>query len=78
VSPSYFTRLVRLSYLAPDIIQAIPRRPPAAQSDRGQAAGVLAFTACLAQAVLGFASAPELLRILRLPTSPTPKRPTPR
>jgi site-specific DNA recombinase len=23
VSPSYFTRLVRLSYLAPDIIQAI-------------------------------------------------------
>jgi hypothetical protein len=26
VSPSYFTRLVRLSYLAPDITQAHPRR----------------------------------------------------
>jgi hypothetical protein len=30
VSPSYFTRLVRLSYLAPDLIQAIldGRQPP--------------------------------------------------
>src|SRR6185437_15920334 len=30
VSPSYFTRLVRLSYLAPDILQAIldGRQPP--------------------------------------------------
>ena len=33
VSPSYFTRLVRLSYLAPDITQAILDGAPAARSD---------------------------------------------
>ena len=36
VSPSYFTRLVRLSYLAPDITQAIldGRQPPDLSSDK--------------------------------------------
>src|SRR6516225_7983985 len=49
VSPSYFTRLVRLSYLAPDITQAI-LGVPAARSDCGQAAGALAAAAHLARA----------------------------
>ena len=49
VSPSYFTRLVRLSYLAPDITQAIldGRQPP--RPDRRQAAGALASAAGLAR-----------------------------
>jgi len=36
VSPSYFTRLVRLSYLAPDITQAIldRRQPPDLTADK--------------------------------------------
>jgi len=36
VSPSYFTRLVRLSYLAPDITQAIldGRQPPDLTADK--------------------------------------------
>ena len=36
VSPSYFTRLVRLSYLAPDITQAIldGRQPPDLSADK--------------------------------------------
>jgi site-specific DNA recombinase len=36
VSPSYFTRLVRLSYLAPDITRAIRdgRQPPALTADK--------------------------------------------
>ena len=45
VSPSYFTRLVRLSYLAPDIKQAILDERPPARSDRGQAAGALTSAA---------------------------------
>ena len=47
VSPSYFTRLVRLSYLAPDITQAILDGRPAARSDCGQAADALASAARL-------------------------------
>jgi hypothetical protein len=36
VSPSYFTRLIRLSYLAPDITQAIldGRQPPDLTADK--------------------------------------------
>ncbi len=36
VSPSYFTRLVRLSYLAPDITEAIldGRQPPDLSADK--------------------------------------------
>ena len=47
VSSSYFTRLVRLSYLAPDITQAILDGRPAARSDCGQAADALASAARL-------------------------------
>jgi len=43
-------RLVRLSYLAPDITEANPRRPSAARSDRRQAARALASAAWLARA----------------------------
>jgi site-specific DNA recombinase len=53
VSPSYFTRLVRLSYLAPDITQAILDGRKAARSDRGQAAGALPSAAHLARATDG-------------------------
>ena len=36
VSPSYFTRLIRLSYVAPDITQAIldGRQPPGLTADK--------------------------------------------
>ena len=49
VSPSYFTRLVRLSYLAPDIIQAIldGRQPRNLTPDKLLAP--LTSAACLAR-----------------------------
>jgi len=49
VTPSYFTRIVRLSYLAPDINPSNPRWAPAARSDRRQASGPLTSTARLAR-----------------------------
>jgi len=49
VSPSYFTRLVRLSYLAPDITEAI-LDGPAARSDHRQAAGTFTSATWLARA----------------------------
>ena len=50
VSPSYFTRLVRLSYLAPNMTEAIldGRQRPDLTADK--AAGELTSTACLARA----------------------------
>jgi site-specific DNA recombinase len=50
VSPSYFTRLVRLSYLAPDITEAILDGRQPRESDRRQAAGAFASAADLARA----------------------------
>ena len=49
VSPSYFTRLVRLSYSRSRYHASHPRRAPAARSDCRQAAGALAFAAGLAR-----------------------------
>ena len=48
VSPSYFTRLVRLSYLAPDITQAILDGSQPRDLDGRQTAGALASAAGLA------------------------------
>ena len=57
VSPSYFTRLVRLSYLAPDIIQAIldGRQPRALTADELLARSRLPLTWHEQRRVLGFA-----------------------
>src|SRR5262249_12852044 len=44
-----FTRLVRLSYLAPEHHPSNPRWPPATRSDRRQTTGPLTSTACLAR-----------------------------
>ena len=57
VSPSYFTRLVRLSYLAPDITQAIldGRQPHDLTADKLLAHSRLALTWDEQRAVLGFA-----------------------
>ena len=49
VSPSYFTRLVRLSYLAPGHHASHSRRAPAARADRRQVAGTVASAAGLAR-----------------------------
>jgi site-specific DNA recombinase len=50
VSPSYFTRLVRLSYLAPDITQAILDGRQPRRSGRRQAAGAFASATGLERA----------------------------
>src|SRR5690349_5916393 len=57
VSPSYFTRLVRLSYLAPDIIQAIldGRQPRDLTADKLLAHSRLPLTWYQQRMVLGFA-----------------------
>src|SRR5262249_58448628 len=57
VSPSYFTRLVRLSYLAPDIIQAIldGRQPGDLTADKLLAHSRLPLAWHEQRAVLGFA-----------------------
>jgi site-specific DNA recombinase len=57
VSPSYFTRLVRLSYLAPDITEAIldGRQPPNLTADKLLAHSRLPLTWHDQRAVLGFA-----------------------
>jgi len=57
VSPSYFTRLVRLSYLAPDIIQAVldGRQPRDLTADRLLAHSRLPLTWHEQRRVLGFA-----------------------
>ncbi|HET7446528.1 MAG TPA: hypothetical protein VFJ49_01140, partial [Methyloceanibacter sp.] len=57
VSPSYFTRLVRLSYLAPDIIQAIldGRQPRDLTADKLLAHSRLPLTWREQRTVLGFA-----------------------
>ena len=57
VSPSYFTRLVRLSYLAPDITEAIldGRQPPDLTADKLLAHSHLPLTWHEQRAVLGFA-----------------------
>jgi DNA invertase Pin-like site-specific DNA recombinase len=57
VSPSYFTRLVRLSYLAPDIIQAIldGRQPRDLTADKLLAHSRLPLTWHEQRRVLGFA-----------------------
>ena len=57
VSPSYFTRLVRLSYLAPDITQAIldGRQPPDLTADKLLAHSRLPLTWREQRMVLGFA-----------------------
>jgi site-specific DNA recombinase len=57
VSPSYFTRLVRLSYLAPDIIQAIldGRQPRDLTADKLLAHSRLPLTWHQQRRVLGFA-----------------------
>jgi hypothetical protein len=57
VSPSYFTRLVRLSYLAPDITQAIldGRQPRALTADTLLAHSRLPLTWHEQRRVLGFA-----------------------
>src|SRR4029077_2445052 len=56
VSPSYFTRLVRLSYLAPDITQAIldGRQPRDLTADKLLAHSRLPLTWHDQRAVLGF------------------------
>ena len=57
VSPSYFTRLVRLSYLAPDIIEAIldGRQPRDLTADKLLAHSRLPLTWDEQRRVLGFA-----------------------
>ena len=57
VSPSYFTRLVRLSYLAPDIIQAVldARQPRDLTADKLLAHSRLPLTWHEQRRVLGFA-----------------------
>ena len=57
VSPSYFTRLVRLSYLAPDITQAILDRcqPRALTADKLLAHSRLPLAWDQQRTVLGFA-----------------------
>jgi len=57
VSPSYFTRLVRLSYLAPDITQAIldGRQPRGLTADKLLAHSRLPLTWHEQRMVLGFA-----------------------
>ena len=57
VSPSYFTRLVRLSYLAPDITEAIfdGRQPHDLTADKLLAHSHLPLTWHEQRAVLGFA-----------------------
>jgi len=57
VSPSYFTRLVRLSYLAPDIAQAIldGRQPHDLTADKLLAHSRLPLAWHKQRAVLGFA-----------------------
>jgi len=57
VSPSYFTRLLRLSYLAPDIIQAIldGRQPRDLTADNLLAHSRLPLTWDEQRMVLGFA-----------------------
>jgi hypothetical protein len=57
VSPSYFTRLVRLSYLAPDIIQAILDgcQPPDLTADKLLAHSRLPLSWHEQRTVLGFA-----------------------
>jgi DNA invertase Pin-like site-specific DNA recombinase len=57
VSPSYFTRLVRLNYLAPDIIQAIldGRQPRALTADKLLAHSRLPLAWHEQRSVLGFA-----------------------
>ena len=57
VSPSYFTRLVRLSYLAPDITQAIldGRQPPDLTADKLLAHSRLPLAWHEQRVVLGFA-----------------------
>ena len=57
VSPSYFTRLVRLSYLAPDITEAIldGRQPPDLTADKLLAHSRLPLGWHEQRTVLGFA-----------------------
>ena len=57
VSPSYFTRLVRLSYLAPDITEAIldGRQPPDLSADKLLAHSRLPLAWHEQRTVLGFA-----------------------
>ena len=57
VSPSYFTRLVRLGYLAPDITQAIldGRQPPDLTADKLLAHSRLPLAWGEQRTVLGFA-----------------------
>ena len=57
VGPSYFTRLVRLSYLAPDIIEAIldGRQPPDLTADKLLAHSRLPLTWREQRTVLGVA-----------------------
>ena len=57
VSPSYFTRLVRLSYLAPDITQAIldGRQPRGLNADKLLAHSRLPLAWHEQRTVLGFA-----------------------
>jgi site-specific DNA recombinase len=57
VSPSYFTRLARLSYLAPDITQAIldGRQPCGLTADKLLAHSRLPLARHEQQIVLGFA-----------------------
>ena len=59
VSPSYFTRLVRLSYLAPDIAQAIldGRQPRDVTADKLLAHSRLPLAWREQRSVLGFARA---------------------
>ena len=61
VSPSYFTRLVRLSYLAPDILQAIldGRHPPDLRADKLLAHSRLPLAWHEQRAVLGFTGTPS-------------------
>jgi hypothetical protein len=62
VSPSYFTRLVRLSYLAPDITEAIldGRQPRDLTADKLLAHSRLPLGWHEQRTVLGFASRTEL------------------
>ena len=57
VSPSYFTRLLRLSYLAPDITQAIldGRQPPDLTADKLLAHSRLPLAWQDQRTLLGFA-----------------------
>ena len=57
VSPSYFTRLIRLSYLAPDITQAIldGHQPPGLTADKMLAHSRLPLAWQDQRTLLGFA-----------------------